>query len=112
MSLMAAAIQGLPPMPKSLSGLLNFNRESLSREQALSKFYVVKNKIERPERPFRSHFVVMDEMSSISGKSFIVFITFQEPRIRLKCNIWPRTRPRMSPIAVVSQPPLKMKLGE
>lgn len=35
MSIMAAAIQGLPPLPKSLSGLLNFNRESFSRENAL-----------------------------------------------------------------------------
>jgi hypothetical protein len=35
MSLMAAAIQGLPPLPKSLSGLLSFNRESLSREAVL-----------------------------------------------------------------------------
>ena len=35
MSLMAAAIQGLPPLPKSLSGLLSFNRESLSREASL-----------------------------------------------------------------------------
>ncbi len=35
MSLMAAAIQGLPPLPKSLSGLLNFNKESMSREAGL-----------------------------------------------------------------------------
>ena len=32
MSLMAAAIQGLPPLPKSLSGLLSFNKEAASNK--------------------------------------------------------------------------------
>ena len=34
---MAAAIQGLPPLPKSLSGLLSFNKESMSREADLRR---------------------------------------------------------------------------
>lgn len=34
---MASAIQGLPPLPKGLGGLLNFNREVLARDADLKR---------------------------------------------------------------------------
>ena len=88
----SAGVGGLPPLPKSLSGLLNFSRESLSRAEASLGF---KSGIlgSSPAASGGSSSRGADRGSSSSSSGYVSSSSTASPSVIAKENVAPITAP-------------------
>ena len=99
----SAGVGGLPPLPKSLSGLLNFSRESLSRAEASLGF---KSGIlgSSPAASGGSSSRGADRGSSSSSSGYVSSSSTASPSVVAKENVAPITAPTTPAPPPLQQP--------